>query len=153
MNTPNLYTVAEIEISYKKPSDLLQRPRVTTSKEMVNIIREVEDMKKNIDYKELFFAIYLNQDSRILSVGKVAEGTTTSCPANVRQIIQSALLQNATGLAILHNHPSGSPDPSPQDVQITQLISEAAKLLQIQLLDSLIITSYNYYSFFDSGRL
>ena len=153
MSTPNLYTVAEIEISYKNPSDLLQRPRVTTSKEMVSIIREVEDMKKNIDYKELFFAIYLNQDSRILSVGKVAEGTTTSCPANVRQIIQSALLQNATGLAILHNHQSGSPDPSPQDVQITQLIREAAKLLQIQLLDSLIITSYNYYSFFDSGRL
>jgi len=153
MNTPNLYTVAEVEISYKNPSDLLQRPKIETSKDMVRIIREVEDMRKNIDYKELFYAIYVNQDSRILSVGKVSEGTTTCCLTNVRQIIQSALLQNATGLIICHNHPSGSPDPSPQDIQSTDHIREAAKLLQIQLLDSLIITSYNYYSFFDSGRL
>jgi DNA repair protein RadC len=131
----------------------MQRPRVTTSKEMVNIIREVEDMKKNIDYKELFFAIYLNQDNRILSVGKVSEGTTTTCPANVRQIIQSAILQNCTGLILCHNHPSGSPDPSPQDIQSTHNIREAAKLLQIQLIDSLIITSYNYYSFLEGGLL
>jgi DNA repair protein RadC len=110
-------------------------------------------MQKNIDYKEVFYAIYVNQSGRVLSVGKVAEGTTTGCPANVREIIQSALLQNATGLFICHNHPSGSPDPSPQDLQMTRHIKAAAKLLHIQLLDSVIITSFNYFSFAESGLI
>ena len=153
MNAQDLLKVAEVEISYKNHPDLLQRPIVAETNDILNVIRNVESMQKNIDYKEIFYAIYVNQGGRVLSVGKVGEGTTTSCPANVREIIQSALLQNATGLVICHNHPSGSPDPSPQDLQITRLINEAAKLLQIRLLDSLIITSFNYFSFAERGLI
>jgi DNA repair protein RadC len=153
MNTTNLFTVKEVQLTYKNHADLMQRPQLTTNKEVVNLMLEVEEMKINIDYKELFYSIYLNQNNRVLSVGKVAEGTTTNCPANIRQILQSALLQNATRLIICHNHTSGCTEPSEQDRQVTARIKNAAKLFDIQLIDSFIISSFNYFSFLESGQL
>ena len=153
MNTPDLLKVAEIEITYKNHPDLLQRPKVESAKDVANIIRDVEAMQKNIDYKELFYAIYLNQNGRVLSVGKVSEGTAKYCLINTRQILQGALLQNSTGLIICHNHPSGSAAPSPEDVEATQRIKNAAMLLDIKLIDSIILTSYGHYSFADDGLI
>jgi len=153
MNTPDLLKVAEVEITYKNHSDLLQRPIVETTTDIVKIIREIEEMKKNIDYKEVFYAIYLNQSGRVLSVGKVSEGTTTNCLINIRQILQSALLQNATGLIVCHNHPSGSTKPSTEDQLAAERIKCAAKILDIVLLDSIVITSYDYYSLAERGQI
>jgi len=153
MSTPNLLQVREVEITYKNHPDLLQRPRVEQSTDVVNIMRNVEDMQKNIDYKEVFYAIYLNQNNRVLSVGKVAEGTTTYCLVNIRQILQSALLQNATNLIVAHCHPSGSSHPSPEDVAVSERIKHAAKLLDIKLIDSIILTSYDYFSLAESGLI
>jgi len=153
MNIPNLFKVAEVQLTYKNHTDLTQRPKITTDTEIVKLMREVEEMKLNIDYKELFYAIYINQSGRILSVGKVAEGTTTYCPTNVRQIIQGALLQNATGLIVCHNHPSGDVQPSKDDLVSISHIQEAAKIFDIRLIDSFIITSNNYYSFAASGLI
>jgi DNA repair protein RadC len=153
MSTPNLLQVREVEITYKNHPDLLQRPQLGDVTNAVNILRGVVDMQKNIDYKEVFYAMYLNQNGRVLSVGKVAEGTVKCCQVNIRQILQSALLQNATGLLICHNHPSGDTEPSRDDKQMTALIKDAARLLDIQLLDSLIISSFNYFSFAENGLL
>jgi DNA repair protein RadC len=153
MSTPNLFNVAEVQITYKNHTDLMQRPQLTSDTDAVNLIRQVEEMKQNIDYKELFYAIYLNQASRVLSIGKISEGTTTSCPVDIRHILQSAILQNATGLIICHNHPSGDTYPSKHDIHLTSSVKDAAKIFGIALLDSLIISSFNYYSFFESGRI
>ena len=153
MNTTNLFTAAEVQITYRNHSDLLQRPQIQRTNEVVHIMHNIEDMRKNIDYKEVFYAIYLNQNNRVLSVGKVSEGTTTGCLVNIRQILQSALLQNATALIVCHNHPSGNTEPSQQDRQVTTKIKSAAKLLDIQLLDSFVISSFGYFSFAESGLL
>jgi DNA repair protein RadC len=56
-------------------------------------------------------------------------------------------------LIICHNHPSGNTEPSPQDIQITTAIKNAAKLFDIKLIDSIIISSFNYYSFLESGLI
>jgi len=151
MSTPNLFKVAEVEITYKNHPDLLQRPKVEQTTDVVNIMRGIEDMRKNIDYKEVFYAIYLNQSGRVLSVGKVAEGTTTHCLVNIRQILQGALLQNATGLIVTHCHPSGCSHPSPEDIAVSKQIQHAAQLLSIKLLDSIILTSFDYFSFAENG--
>jgi DNA repair protein RadC len=86
MSTPNLLQVREVEITYKNHPDLLQRPKIESAKDVANIMRDVGAMQKNIDYKELFYAIYLNQNGRVLSVGKVSEGTAKYCLINTRQI-------------------------------------------------------------------
>ena len=153
MNTTDLYTVAEVQLTYKNHINLLERPIITTDKDIADLMREVEEMRINIDYKEIFYAIYLNQKGRVLSVTKVSEGTTTNCLINIRQIIQGALLQNATGLIVCHNHPSGDVNPSREDITSTERIREAAKIFEIHLLDSLIISSYNHFSFTDSGLI
>jgi len=153
MNTPNLFQVAEVQLTYKNHADLMKRPQIAFDTDLVNLIRELDEMKLYIDYKEVFYAVYLNQNYRVLSVGKVSEGTTTNCLINTRQILQSALLQNATGIMICHNHPSGDVHPSREDIACTSRIKEAAKLLDIQLLDSFVISSFNYYSFVENGLL
>ncbi|MCL2311099.1 MAG: JAB domain-containing protein [Firmicutes bacterium] len=153
MSIPNLLQVREVEITYKNHPDLLQRPKIAQTTDVVDIMRSVENMQKNIDYKEVFYAIYVNQGGRVLSVGKVAEGTATCCQANIRQILQGALLQNATGLFICHNHPSADTKPSRQDRQITAMVKDAVNLLDIQLIDSLIISSFNYFSFLENGLI
>jgi DNA repair protein RadC len=153
MSTPDLFKVAEVQLTYKNHEDLLKRPQITFTKEVVNLIRQIEEMKINIDYKEVLYAIYVNQAGRILSVSKISEGTTTHCLINIRQIIQGALLQNATGLIVCHNHPSGDVYPSKEDIASMEHIQNAAKIFDIKLLDSFIISSYNYYSFAESGWL
>jgi len=153
MNTTNLFTVAEVQLTYKNHADLMKRPELTSTKDVAKFMQEVEEMKNNIDYKELFYVIYLNQACRVLSICKIAEGTTTHCLVNIRQIMQGAILQNATGMMICHNHPSGNVKPSREDVRLTSNIKEAAKLFDIELLDSFVISSFNYYSFLESGLL
>jgi DNA repair protein RadC len=153
MSTRNLFKVAEVEITYKNPSDLLQRPKVTQTNDVINIMRNIECMNKHIDYKEIFYAIYMNQGSRVLSVGKISEGTTTSCPVDIRHIMQSAILQNATGLVLCHNHPSEDIEPSRQDKQLTSAVKDAAMIFGIKLIDSVIISSHHYFSFLESGLI
>ena len=71
-----------------------------------------------------------------------------------RQIImQAAILGNASGIILAHNHPSGNAKPSLQDDQITQKIREISQLIGITLLDHLIITDESYYSYADEGRI
>jgi len=153
MNTQNLFTVAEVQLTYKNHRDLMERPTITFDRDVVNLIRDVEEMKINIDYKELFYVIYLNQACKVLSICKIAEGTTTRCLINIRQIIQGAILQNATGMMICHNHPSGDVNPSKEDVKVTDHIREAARFFDIQLLDSFVISSFDYYSFVENGLI
>jgi DNA repair protein RadC len=153
MNNTNLFQVAEVQLTFKSHSDLMSRPKLTTDTDAVNILYKVEEMKQNIDYKELFYALYLNTTGRVLSVGKVAEGTATHCQVNTRQIIQSALMQNATGLILCHNHPSGDTFPSPDDITVTQVIQKAAQLFEIKVIDHIIISSFGYTTFKEMGLI
>lgn len=152
MNTTN-FKVAEIQMTYKNPANILDRPKIMHSLDTAQLMREVEEMQVNIDYKELFYAIYLNQSNRILSVAKVSEGTLTYCLVNIRQIIQGALLQNATAIILCHNHPSGEIKASNADIQVTEKIQQAAAFFDIIVLDHIILSSFNYSSFADEGLL
>lgn len=110
-------------------------------------------MNRNLQYKELFYALYMNQANEILAVHKISEGTTTAAPVDVKFIMQGAIMTNATQLAICHNHPSGSTTPSRGDKQVTEKIKQAAALFDVELIDSVIITTTNYYSFTAEGIL
>jgi len=73
--------------------------------------------------------------------------------ADVRLLFATAVQSLATSVIIAHNHPSGTLEPSNADIQLTDKIKEAGKLMDISLLDHLIITDYGYYSFADEGRM
>ena len=73
--------------------------------------------------------------------------------ADIRLILQTALLCNATAMILAHNHPSGQLNPSNEDIKLTKQIKEAARLMDMRVVDHLIITADSYYSFAEEGEL
>lgn len=106
------------------------------------------------DYKhEVFAVIYLNRAGKIISFDIISEGGITGTVADPRVILKRALEKNAVGIILSHNHPSGSLKPSKADETLTQKIKEAARFLDIEVLDHVIVSEAGYYSFADDGLL
>ena len=103
--------------------------------------------------KEEFWAVYLNQANRVIRKERLSSGGLTGTLVDVRLIMKGALLSNATGMIIAHNHPSGNENPSGEDNRITEQIKKAADSLNIRLIDHIIITSNTYYSYVENGML
>ncbi|MGZ5273570.1 MAG: RadC family protein [Kaistella sp.] len=102
---------------------------------------------------EEFWAVFLNQNNRILGKSKLSSGGINQSVVDVRILFKTSLEHFATGIAIAHNHPSGNLKPSQDDLKITKQIAEAGKILNIQLLDHLIISQNSYFSFADENLL
>jgi len=102
--------------------------------------------------KEVLTVIYLDSSHAILDTETVAEGTINVNTVYPRELVKKALQQNAAALIIAHNHPSGSLDPSPQDMQLTRTLSLLGSMMQIQLLDHIIIGNGSF-SFADNGLM
>ncbi|WP_251040662.1 JAB domain-containing protein [Chryseobacterium sp. ISL-6] len=142
--------VNEIKLSYYRKGN--SERLITNSKDAVDVFREHFDSDE-IDYRESFYTLYLNQANKVLGIKRISECGITSAIVDVRLIMQAALLCNASSIILAHNHPSGNLKPSAEDVKITQNIKAASKFLNIQLLDHCILTSTEYTSFSDEGML
>lgn len=103
--------------------------------------------------QEEFWVIALNAKNKLLVETPVTKGTLMGSPVHPREVFRSAIQNSAAGIIILHNHPSGDPEPSLEDRKVTSQIAEAGKLLGIRLLDHVIIGNNCYYSFKDAGLL
>ena len=147
------FTVTEVTTNYKPAFKIAYRPKILNPNDLHYMIMQYEPMKEFVHYKEIFMAIYVNQNSNILSIQKIGEGGLTATSVDVRIIMQSALLQCATGIFLVHNHPSGQLRPSQADKTLTQQIKQAAQLFNIEILDHLIITEDKYYSMFEEDVL
>lgn len=107
-----------------------------------------------LELRERFYAVYLNTRQKVLGYRLISVGGINSTIVDVRIVLQGALLTNATGILICHNHPSGNLNPSSADEHITKKISEAAKLMDYQLLDHIILVPEDdFFSFSDDGKL
>ena len=103
--------------------------------------------------REIFKVIFLDKGNRILKDTDMFEGTVDQAAVYVREIIKLALRLNATALILTHNHPSGRPEPSPEDVRITEEIRCACRPLGLEVLDHIVVGADGYYSFREQGRL
>ena len=92
---------------YKRKSDTFYEQSITTASDAEKIIKK-EFPEGSIDHREFVFLICLSQSNKILNISKLAEGGLASCVIDVRIIFQTALLSNAAGIILFHNHPSGS---------------------------------------------
>ena len=142
------YKVSEVELTYKNRTPYRERKKVKDSQTAYTLLSE---QFPNMDYRESFKVLYLNSAHQVLACTTISEGGITQTVADIRIILQGALLTNATAMIIAHNHPSGEALPSREDKELTTRIAEASKLLNMKLLDHLIITSDGYYSFVDNG--
>ncbi len=103
--------------------------------------------------REHLKAILLNARNRVLDVVTVSVGTLTASLAHPRECFKEAVRQSAAAIIFVHNHPSGDPTPSPEDIALTRQLCEAGRLLGIEVLDHLIIGDGVFVSLKERGLL
>lgn len=143
--------VSEIQLKYQ-PQPLAET--INGAKDIHQLlIKRVYD-EETIGYRETFKVLLLNNSNKIIGYTTISEGGLTSTIVDVRMIMQTALVSNATSIILTHNHPSGNPRPSVHDDNLTKKIKSACELMDIRLLDHIIVTPYDsFFSYCDEGRL
>lgn len=140
----------EITIQYEKK--LFGNFAVKTSKDAEIIAREIYAITgSKIEVKEYFFILLINRAHGVLGFVKLSEGGICGTLVDTRLAFASALKGLATGIILLHNHPSGNVNPSETDIQLTRKFRKIGELHDIAILDHIIITATGYYSFEDNG--
>ena len=103
--------------------------------------------------KEVFKVIYLNSQNQIVDTEDLFEGTINSGAISPRRVIEGAIKNRAASLIFVHNHPSGNPEPSQQDKEVTRDLVYAAAIMRLKALDHIIIGDNRYFSFAGDGLI
>lgn len=103
--------------------------------------------------REEFWILLMNNNFKLIKAEKISEGGITETAVDVRVIMKEAVLNNATIMAVAHNHPSNNKKPSREDDRLTDRIKKACDIMRIYLLDHLIITDNEYYSYREKNRI
>ena len=103
--------------------------------------------------KEHFLSLHLNAKNRLICLDHISSGSLSASVVHPREVFKSTLLSSAAALILMHNHPSGDPTPSREDIELTQRLNQGAELLGLRLLDHVIIGEDRHYSFADHGVL
>lgn len=142
--------ITALEIGRRRAGQEIQeRPVIGNSHDAYSILKnQLSDLRT-----EEFWTIFLNNSNKVIHTSQLTQGGISQSIVDVRVLFKTALENFSTGVIIAHNHPSGSMKPSKEDLNITQKIKEAGKVLSIQLLDHIIITQHSYFSFSDAGLL
>jgi len=106
----------------------------------------------DLSYEELWIAL-TNNASKVIEKVRISKGGIGETTADLRFIMKEAINTVCHGIFLCHNHPSGNLQPSPQDDMLTARVGQVAQLMNIQLLDHIIVSDKNYYSYADEGRL
>ena len=142
--------LAALELGRRRKSvEVLNKERITSSRDAIEVF---QPMLADLPHEE-FWALMLNKANKVIDKVRVSQGGVAGTVVDVRIIVKAAVEKLASSVIIAHNHPSGNPKPSDKDLSITTKLKEAANLFDITLLDHLIITDNECYSFADNGNL
>ena len=148
-----VYKVCDVKLTYNTKVKSSERAVVKDSNSAYSLlIGHVYD-PETIQHREYMKLILLNRAHKVLGIAHISEGGLDSTSADIRIIMQAAILGNASAMILSHNHPSGNKQPSNQDDLLTDRVKKAAKLFDIQYLDHIIVTDSGYYSYLDEGRI
>ncbi len=149
-DTKAITIAAALELGRRRQSSVIrEKPVIRSSKDSFNYIYpEIADLPH-----EEFYVLYLNKSNKVINHRHISAGGVSGTVADTKIILKHALELLATSIIAVHNHPSGNLKPSQADIDLTRKLKEAAKLIDVTLLDHLIIGDKDYYSFSDSGLL
>jgi DNA repair protein RadC len=133
----------------RKLAESPDKVQIKCSKDVADIFHPI---LSDLSHEE-FWILFLNRSNRVINRMKLSQGGISGTVTDVRMVMKKAIEYLASGIIVCHNHPSGNLNPSESDSKITQKIKEAGNLMDIQLLDHLIISDKDYYSFADNGLL
>jgi len=103
--------------------------------------------------KELFLTLHLDGKNRIIAMDIVSMGSLNQSIVHPREVFKTACLSNAAALILVHQHPTGDPSPSSEDIAITRRLKEAGEIMGIKVLDHIIVGDNEYLSFVERGLL
>ncbi|MFC1941007.1 RadC family protein [Chloroflexota bacterium] len=103
--------------------------------------------------KEVFKVIFLNSQNQIIDISDLFEGTINSSSVSPREVVESAIKNDAASLLFVHNHPSGNPEPSKSDKELTKDLVYAGAIMRLRVLDHIIIGGNRYFSFAGEGLI
>lgn len=135
----------------KKNKTEFKNIKITKSQDSANFIRQF--YSDDIGIFESFFLLMLNRSNTTIGYAKISQGGTAGTVVDIKILAKYAVDSLANSVILAHNHPSGTLSPSAQDIEITNKIKQGLSLLEIQVLDHIILTEDNYYSFADEGRI
>lgn len=124
-------------------------PQMTNASQVYEYMRP---LMQDLPHEE-FWAILLNNSSRIIKRTRISSGGLTATAVDVRMVLKEALIADATCIIVCHNHPSGQLRPSRDDQMLTDRLHTALNQINIKLLDHVIITDGTYYSFAEDGKI
>ena len=131
----------------RRMEEAVELKKITSSKMIFEIMQPIIG---ELPHEE-FWVLYLNNSNKIIYKDQHSKGGITGTVVDIRMIFKIAVEQNAVGIIIIHNHPSGKLQASDSDLKLTKKIIEAGKTLEIHVLDHVIITENSFLSFKDEG--
>lgn len=141
---------AALEIGRRRRGEKTQKiTKINSSKSVFELLQPIMGELQH----EEFWIVYLNNSNKVLHKAQLSKGGITGTLVDVRLVMKQALEFGAVGIILAHNHPSGTLKPSVADRQITQKLKQSAEVMDIKVLDHLIITQKEYYSFADESIL
>ena len=141
--------VAAMELVRRKKFNTNDKVKISSSRQ---VYQEMYSLLSDIKHEE-FWAVYLDRKNVIINKKQISLGGVSSTTVDTKIIFKNALDLLASGMILVHNHPSGSLNPSPQDIDLTKKIKDGSKMLDISLIDHIIIAGEQYYSFADDKAL
>lgn len=146
-----LTVLAAVEIGkrIRKETHIIQNPDFSSPEAIADYV--MEDMR--FLQQESFCAAYLTTKNQLIAIKTLTKGTIDASFAKSREVFQWALRYNAASVILLHNHPSGDPEPSREDITVTQHIAKAGELMEIPVLDHIIIGDGRYVSLCERGYI
>lgn len=131
----------------RKESEPNKKAKITCSNDVYELMKpHLLDL-----YYEEFWVLFLNKGNVVISKEKISAGGVSGTVADPKIIFKKAFELLASGIILVHNHPSGNLQPSPADISLTKKVREGGSFLEINVLDHLIFTDQSYYSFVDEG--
>jgi DNA repair protein RadC len=128
---------------------ILDKPVYKSSQEIFDYLyHSMRDLKK-----EVLKVIFLNSRNQIMETADLFEGTIASSSVSPREVMESAIKNNAVALIFAHNHPSGDPEPSKNDKELTRDLVYAGSIMQTRVLDHIIVGNDRYFSFAGEGLI
>ena len=143
------YAIRTVTWRFKESIELA--PEFTNTRSVTilspeDVFRNYQSLFKD-QVRERFVVFWLNSVNKILGFEVITEGLLNSSLVHPREVFRGAIVATSAAILIAHNHPSGNPEPSAEDISITKKIHEAGKLLDIPVFDHIIFAGDNYTSF------
>lgn len=141
--------LAALELGARRKVSKEEKSKITCSRDAYELLSpQMEDL--NV---EEFWVLLLNRANMVLKTVKLSEGGIAGTVIDAGPLFKLALLENAKGIVLGHNHPSGNSKPSEADISITRKLKQAGALLEIQIVDHIIVTATGYSSLADQGLM